>query len=408
MKSRFLLLSSLFTLISVALMAQPVVKSLKADYKTNPMGIDNPKPMLSWIIQSESMNTIQDSYEVRAALSDKDVAKGKNLLWESGKVESSQSIHVKYGGPPLNSFQLIYWQVRIIDNHGKSSKWSEVAQWEMGVMDVSAWKAEWISPSWEEDPKKSEPSPYLRKEFALNKDIASARLYISCHGLYRAEINGNRIGDQEFTPGWTSYDTRLQYQTYDVTGSLKKGENAVGIILGDGWFRGYLGWVDNKNIWGSQLAAIGQLVVTFSDGTSEVVGTDNSWKASTGPILESDIYNGEVYDATKELGDWSSAGYDDAKWEPVIGVQVSQWGIKKMKTRWGACNIAAKRIWLNLELAKKPPECLSYILVHEMVHLLERHHNVRFKALMDGFMSQWRLYQETLNRAPLAHEEWYY
>lgn len=97
-----------------------------------------------------------------------------------------------------------------------------------------------------------------------------------------------------------------------------------------------------------------------------------------------------------------------AKWEPVIGVKVSQWGIKKMKTRWGACNIAAKRIWLNLELAKKPPECLSYILVHEMVHLLERHHNDRFKALMDGFMTQWRLYQETLNRAPLAHEEWYY
>ena len=97
-----------------------------------------------------------------------------------------------------------------------------------------------------------------------------------------------------------------------------------------------------------------------------------------------------------------------AKWEPVIGVQVSQWGIKKMKTRWGACNIAAKRIWLNLELAKKQPECLTYILVHEMVHLLERHHNDRFKTLMDRFMPQWRLYREALNQAPLAHEEWYY
>ncbi len=97
-----------------------------------------------------------------------------------------------------------------------------------------------------------------------------------------------------------------------------------------------------------------------------------------------------------------------AKWEPVIGVQVSQWGIKKMKTRWGACNIAAKRIWLNLELAKKPPECLAYILVHEMVHLLERHHNDRFKTLMDRFMPQWRLYREALNQAPLAHEEWSY
>jgi len=97
-----------------------------------------------------------------------------------------------------------------------------------------------------------------------------------------------------------------------------------------------------------------------------------------------------------------------AKWEPVIGVQVRQWGIKKMKTRWGACNIAEKRIWLNLELAKKPPECLVYILVHEMVHLLERHHNDRFKTLMDRLMPQWRLYRKELNRAPLAHEEWYY
>ena len=97
-----------------------------------------------------------------------------------------------------------------------------------------------------------------------------------------------------------------------------------------------------------------------------------------------------------------------AKWEPVIGVQINQWGIKKMKTRWGACNIAAKRIWLNLELTKKPPECMAYILVHEMVHLLERHHNDRFKTLMDRFMPRWRLYREVLNQTPLAHEEWYY
>ncbi len=214
--------------------------------------------------------------------------------------------------------------MRIKDNFGKSSKWSEVAFWEMGVMDVADWKADWISPSWKEDTKVSEPSPYLRKEFAINKEIASARLYISSHGLYRAMINGKRVGDQEFTPGWTSYDTRLQYQTYDVTASLKKGENAIGIILGDGWFRGFLGWVDNKNIWGSQLAAIGQLAVSYTDGNSEVFVTDNSWKASKGPILESDIYNGEVYDATKELGDWSSAAYDESSWEQVTVSDVSK------------------------------------------------------------------------------------
>lgn len=97
-----------------------------------------------------------------------------------------------------------------------------------------------------------------------------------------------------------------------------------------------------------------------------------------------------------------------ARWEPVIGVQISEWGIRRMKTRWGTCNIAARRIWLNLELAKKTPRCLEYILVHEMVHLLERHHNERFRELMDGFMPQWRLHRDELNRSPLAHEDWSY
>jgi predicted metal-dependent hydrolase len=96
------------------------------------------------------------------------------------------------------------------------------------------------------------------------------------------------------------------------------------------------------------------------------------------------------------------------RWQPVIGVRVADWGIKKMKTRWGSCNVRDQRVWLNLELAKKPPHCLEYVLVHEMVHLLERHHNERFKALMDQFMPQWRLYRDKLNQAPLAHEEWAY
>ncbi|MFH0758652.1 MAG: glycoside hydrolase family 78 protein [Bacteroidota bacterium] len=324
MNLRSLTLFSFSILLTTALVAQPAVVSLKTDYLTNPMGIDNPDPRLSWIIRSGQMNTMQDSYEIRAALSDKDVARGRNLLWESGKVESSQSVHVRYGGPPLNSFQRVYWQVRIRDNHGKSSKWSEAAYWETGVMPGTDWQAEWISPSWKEDPKKSEPSPYLRKEFSLNKQPASARLYISSHGLYKAEINGSQVGDQEFTPGWTSYNTRLQYQTYDVTGALKQGENAIGITLGDGWFRGHIGWGDNRNAWGSGLAAIALLRISYTDGSSEFISTDNSWKGNTGPILESDIYNGEIYDATKELGNWSSAGYDDSKWLAVDVADISK------------------------------------------------------------------------------------
>jgi alpha-L-rhamnosidase len=324
MKSAKMILSGLLMMSAVALMAQPVVTSLKTDYKTNPLGIGNPVPKLSWIIESDEMNTMQDSYEIRAALDEGDLTKGRDLLWESGTVASSRSIHVPYGGPALGSYQRIYWQVRIRDNHGKSSKWSETGFWEMGILEPAGWSAEWVSPAWQEDPRRSMPSPYLRKGFTISKEVEMVRLYISSHGLYRAEINGQRVGYQEFTPGWTSYNTRLQYQTYDVTGLLKKGENALGIILGDGWFRGNLGWVDHRNIWGTGLSAIAQLRVTFTDGTSQTIGTDGTWKASTGPILESDIYNGEIYDAGKELPGWSTASFDDTGWTAVRTVDISK------------------------------------------------------------------------------------
>ncbi len=324
MNFRRLSLSTCFLVLGFIIFAQPSVGSLKVDYKSSPLGIDNPRPSLAWIIESDQMNTMQDSYEIRAALNSRDAEKGKNLLWESGLVSSSQSSHVEYGGPPLMSFQRIYWQVRIRDNHGKSSKWSEVSSWEMGIMTGTEWTGEWISPTWEEDPKKSEPSPYMRKKFDLSKEISQARLYISSHGLYQAEINGQRVGDQVFTPGWTSYDTRLQYQTYDVTSLLNKGQNAIGIILGDGWYRGLLGWGDNRNIWGEKLSTIAQVMITYKDGSSEVMGSDSSWKASKGPIVSSDIYNGEVYDASLELTGWSSPGFNDADWNVVKVIDESK------------------------------------------------------------------------------------
>ncbi len=317
MKFRTMLIACLWMVSASLLLAQPVVTSLVTDYKTNPLGTDNPVPKLSWKIQSGEMNTSQDMYEIRAALSEKNLKKGKNLMWETGRVSSSQSIHVKYGGPPLKSFQRVWWQVRIRDNHGKTSKWSEPAWWETGFLQGTEWQADWISPTWKEDKKRSMPSPYLRKEFLLKKQVLQAMLYVSSRGLYQAEINGKRVGDQEFTPGWTSYDTRLQYQTYDITGSLVQGENALGIILGDGWYRGTLGWKDNRNRWGERLSAIAQVAVTYTDGTSEVILSDDSWKASKGPILESDIYNGELFDAGRELKGWSVAGYDDTEWSTV-------------------------------------------------------------------------------------------
>ena len=317
-------LTGLFLAVMVSVTAEIKVTSLTTDYKSNPIGIGNPVPRLSWIIQSDQNNTMQGSYEIRAAADPRDLSRGKNLIWDSGMLSSQQSVHVKYGGQPLTSFQRVCWQVRVVDNHGKKSKWSDVAYWEMGILDDAGWKADWITYPWTEDLKKSNPSPYLRKEFSIGKSISKARLYISCHGLYQVELNGERVGDQEFTPGWTSYDTRLQYQTYDITSQLLQDRNAIGIVLGDGWFRGSLGWGDNRNNWGEKLAAIAQIIVEYSDGTSETISTDESWKATTGPILESDIYNGEIYDARKELTGWSKAGYDDSSWDRVNGIEISK------------------------------------------------------------------------------------
>jgi len=267
---------------------------------------------------------MQESYEIRAALNPEDLAKKNKQIWNSDKVLSSQSVHIKYDGQALKSYQRIYWQARVVDNHGEKSKWSEVAFWEMGILDDAAWEADWISPAWEEDIKKSNPSPYLRNEFTLDKAVKQARLYISCQGLYQVEINGKRVGNQEFTPGWTSYDTRLHYQTYDITTQLVQKQNAIGIVLGDGWFRGNLGWVDKRNNWGDKLVAIAQIIVEYSDGSKATIVTDDSWKATTGPILESDIYNGEVYDANKELTGWTKAGYDDSSWDATNRVEISK------------------------------------------------------------------------------------
>jgi alpha-L-rhamnosidase len=317
MKVRNFLLISLSLWAALSVSAQIQVTSLTTDYKTNPIGIDNPVPKLSWIIESDQQNTMQESYELRAALNPKDLSNRNMQLWNSGKVESSESIHIKYEGQPLLSYQRVYWQIRIVDNHGEKSKWSEVAFFEMGKMEDTGWEADWIVPAWEEDNKKSNPSPYLRKGFTVSKVVKNARLYVSAQGLYQVEINGSRVGDQEFTPGWTTYKHRIQYQVYDVSTHLEQEENAIGIVLGDGWFRGNLQYVGRRNVYGEEVAAIAELRIEFSDGTIETIHTNDSWKASTGPIIASDIYLGETYDATKELDGWSSPGYDDSAWQKV-------------------------------------------------------------------------------------------
>jgi alpha-L-rhamnosidase len=200
----------------------------------------------------------------------------------------------------------------------------------MGLLRSSDWKAQWIEPGYTEDPE-LRSSPLFRKEFTLHKKLRSAIAYITCHGLYEAFLNGRRIGDFCLTPGWTSYNKRLQYQAYDVTSLLKDGSNAVGAMLGNGWYRGYLAWGGQHNIYGKNLGLLFQLELTYSDGTTDVVFSDGSWKSSTGAVIYSEIYNGEIADARKEKPGWSAVGYNDHDWS---GVNVPGTGTDHLVATW--------------------------------------------------------------------------
>jgi alpha-L-rhamnosidase len=311
----FSALVTLLVFVSVVAAAPATVVDLRCEYKVNPVGIDILQPRLSWQLSSEERGVMQSAYQIRVAESADALA--ASPLWDSGKITSSESHLVAYRGPVLQSARRYYWQVRAWTSGNEPAHWSETAFWEMGLLNPGDWKARWIQAEIDEDTHKSNPAIVLRKEFDITGPIRSARAYVTCLGLYEMELNGRRVGDQFFTPGWTAYDTRLQYQTYDITANLKTGRNAVGVTLGDGWYRGNLAFEGQRNTYGDKTALLLQVQVTYADGRTALMTTDETWKASTGPILASDIYNGETYDARLEMQGWSRAGFPDQDWQKV-------------------------------------------------------------------------------------------
>jgi alpha-L-rhamnosidase len=303
------ILSIALVCIHACMFAQLSVKQLLCEQMSQPIGLDTKKPRLTWKIKSSLPFTMQSAYEVV-------VKKGKQKVWSTGKVNSDQSVYLEYNGQPLEPDTKYDWQVRVWDNHGNVSPWSATARFHTAFFDTTAWRAKWIGIGFEED-KKNRPAQYFRNTIEVKKDIAQATAYVTSQGMYEATINGKKIGDAYLTPGWTSYKKRLQYQVYDVSTMLTKGKNTLAAILGNGWFRGTLGWTNNVDIYGKDLALLMQVNIVYADGTKDSFITDGNWKSSYGSIQTNEIYHGEEIDARKEQPGWNLPGFDDSKWSTV-------------------------------------------------------------------------------------------
>ena len=253
------------------------VTRLRCEYLVNPLGIDEKKPRLSWILESDRRGTYQSARRVLVASSAQLLAAGKADLWDSGRIEDDRSVHICYEGTPLTSRQTCHWQVQIRDNQGVSVM-SEPAFWTMGLLEDKDWQADWIvaDPDYFSraehaiKPTITEPGtpPWFRKIFTANHSIRKATLYASARGLFELHLNGQRIGNDIFAPEWTDYDKRIHYRTYDVTKMIQPGENVLGAVLGDGWYSGYVGWQETRGRYGLENSLLVQLEITLADGST--------------------------------------------------------------------------------------------------------------------------------------------
>lgn len=289
------------------------VQPVTFEHLPDALGIGTGTPRISWKTRAER-GWAQVAYE--AAIT---TEAGR---WTSGRIETGDSVLQPWPAPALRSSQRAEVSVRVWGTAEEApSDWSQAAAVETGLLSPDDWAATPVSPAWDEDRDSDRRPPLLRRAFELPRPVASARLYATAHGLYEMELNGSRIGTDAFSPGWTVYGERLRYYTYDVTGLLAEGQNAMGAWLADGWYRGRFGFQGgHRNLYGDKVALLAQLHVTHDDGSVTVVGTDGQWKASFGPILFTGLYEGEEYDARLLPAGWSRAGFDDGGWQPVVEV----------------------------------------------------------------------------------------
>ncbi len=332
---RFILFVICFA-VSAQLPAQQLsAANLRCESRNNPLGVEAAKPKLSWQLQSTQQNVLQTAYRILVA--DDEILLKKNIgnVWDSKQIKSSASIQIAYSGKALHSTKNYFWKVQLWDNKGNLSSWSNSAYWQMGLLQMKHWSnAKWIgyeeindtaiiAPHMHMSGKKAwgprkDILPVLRKEFAVTRKVKQATVFICGLGHFELSINGKKIGDHFLAPGWTNYSKHAQYVTFDVTKNIQQGKNAIGVMLGNGFY--YIPSERYRKMTGAYgyPKLISKMLIEFTDGTTQQIISDESWKTDQSPIIYSSIFGGEDYDANLFQQGWNQPGFNDAGWKNVI------------------------------------------------------------------------------------------
>lgn len=314
------------------------ITDTRCENQQNPSGIETSSPLFSWKIVSGERNIYQTAYQIKVADSKQNLADDKELIWDSGKIISGESINIPCAHVSLQAATRYYWKVKIWDNRNNESEWSAINTFRMGLLTPQDWHpAQWIALE-EIDPKdrivagyqlagntviplEKEPRmPQFRKSFTVDKKVNSATLFISGLGHFELSMNGSKVGENFLDAGWTNYDKTALYVTFDVTGKLNNGENVIGVRLGNG----FLHIPRDSTRYRKLLTTfaypkmIGKLIIEYTDGTKKEIVSDTGWRVTTSPITFSSMYGGEDYDATLEQKDWNRPCFDDRNWQQPV------------------------------------------------------------------------------------------
>ncbi len=328
-----LLIMGVYLLVQSESMVAPVrIYDLRCNAMREPLGVDTPKPFLTWKLEniSKERGLYQRAYQIIVASSIDKINNLEGDLWNSGKVEDTVC-QVVYDGKPLEKGKRVWWRVRVWDSKGRVSDFSECSWWEMGLISDENWVGYWIEPANEIYPRNLEdkelfkfnPAILFRRKFSVDKKVRDARLYIAGLGYYVPYMNGERIGKNELDPGWTAYEKRVFYSVYDITGLVRRGDNVIGVEVGSGWYNPLplkmwkrINLREHLQIGIPKLRA--QIVVKFEDGGELLVASDGEWRTHLSPIVRNNVYLGEEYNEDKEEKGWNSVEFDDSHWFSAV------------------------------------------------------------------------------------------